>query len=542
MLTPERACGLALTDRDGNYIAVIDPLSHRVVPTLSAPAPHMARCDAGGPVVCTVVDGTDLAAPRDSATLLGALSALRNTSVHGASWRRFAAAAHPGLMAARNQFSGVFPDQGSTGGGTLVTIIGRSAPVSTPLTAGTATTGHVYTAAAANPYTVTATYDGDADFTTSVGTDTQSVQPAGTALAVVSAPDPSTVGELVTFSATVTALAPGAGTPTGTVTFDFGDGTPTVTATAVGGTVTVTHAYTTTAGSPYTVSATYSGNADFSPATGTGSQSLYPAATTMEVTSGPDPAVVGQPVTVTATVAPAPPGAGTPTGTVTVAFGDATPPATAPLIGGAVTLMHTYTSSLSSPYTITATYNSSSDFTGSVATATQTVLPDATTTAGTPTGTVTFSFGDGTSTATATLSGGVATVTHPYTTTTGSPFTLTATYGGDASFNGSTGTDTQTVTRATTSTTVISTPNPSTTGDRVTVTATVVPVAPGTGTPTGTVTLAITGRSPQAVPLVNGTASASFNPLPRGTHLVTGNYNGDVSFAPSSGTTLQTVN
>ncbi|WP_327222730.1 Ig-like domain-containing protein [Streptomyces platensis] len=162
--------------------------------------------------------------------------------------------------------------------------------------------------------------------------------------------------------------------------------------------------------------------------------------------------------------------------------------------------------------------------------------------AGTPTGTVTFSFGDGTSTATATLSGGVATVIHPYTTTTGSPFTLTATYGGDAGFNGSTGSDTQTVTPATTSTTVISTPNPSTTGDRITVTATVVPVAPATGTPTGTVTLAITGRSPQNVPLVGGTASASFNPLQSGTHLVTGNYNGDVSFAPSSGTTLQTVN
>jgi hypothetical protein len=143
---------------------------------------------------------------------------------------------------------------------------------------------------------------------------------------------------------------------------------------------------------------------------------------------------------------------------------------------------------------------------------------------------------------TATLSGGVATVTHAYTTTTGSPFTLTATYGGDASFNGSTGTDTQTVTRATTTTTVVSTPNPATTGDRITVTATVVPVAPGTGTPTGTVTRAITGRSPLAVPLVGGTASTSFNPLPKGSHLVTGNYNGDVSFAPSAGTTVQTVN
>ncbi|MEU8780330.1 Ig-like domain-containing protein [Streptomyces sp. NPDC048637] len=76
---------------------------------------------------------------------------------------------------------------------------------------------------------------------------------------------------------------------------------------------------------------------------------------------------------------------------------------------------------------------------------------------------------------------------------------------------------------------------------RVTVTATVAPVAPGTGTPSGTLTLAITGRTPQTVALVDGTASATFNPLPKGAHLVTGNYNGDVSFAPSTKTTVQTV-
>lgn len=118
---------------------------------------------------------------------------------------------------------------------------------------------------------------------------------------------------------------------------------------------------------------------------------------------------------------------------------------------------------------------------------------------------------------------------------------VTATYGGDAGFNGSTGTDTQTVTRATTSTTVISTPNPSTSGDRITVTATVVPVAPATGTPTGTVTLAIPGRTPR--PCLSSTARPVRRSTPtEGAHLVTGNYNGDVSFAPSSGTTLQTVN
>ncbi|MGA6159890.1 Ig-like domain repeat protein [Stenotrophomonas sp. NPDC087984] len=53
--------------------------------------------------------------------------------------------------------------------------------------------------------------------------------------------------------------------------------------------------------------------------------------------------------------------------------------------------------------------------------------------------------------------------------------------------------------------------------------------------------MALTGRSPLTVPLVAGTATATFNPLPKGTYTVTANYNGDVNFATSSGTTTQTV-
>ncbi|MGW7575644.1 Ig-like domain-containing protein [Streptomyces sp. NPDC054765] len=159
---------------------------------------------------------------------------------------------------------------------------------------------------------------------------------------------------------------------------------------------------------------------------------------------------------------------------------------------------------------------------------------------GTPTGKVTFLFGDGTSSAPAVLSGGTATVTHAYTSTTGSPFTITATYGGETGFTASSGTDTQTVNRSATTTAVSSAPNPSSTGEPVTVTATVAPVAPGAGTPTGTITLAFTGRTPQTVTLAGGTATATFSPLPKGTYSVTANYNGDVSFAGSTGTTVQT--
>ncbi|WP_395368525.1 Ig-like domain repeat protein [Streptomyces tubercidicus] len=435
----------------------------------------------------------------------------------------------------------------------------------TTLTGGTATVTHTYATRSGSPFHLTATYNGDSGFTASSGSDSQTVGRAATTTELVSSPDPSVAGQAVTLTATVSAVAPGAGTPTGTVTFSFGDGTSAATTPLSNGTATVTHTFNGASVSPYAVTAIYNGDGNFTASSGSDTQTVGKVATTTELVSSPDPSVAGQAVALTATVASTVPGAGTPTGSVTFGFGDGTSAGTATLSGGIATVTHTYASRSGSPFALTAAYNGDATFSASTGTDTQTLSKNVSTTtvtstpdpsasggavtiratvsspAGTPTGTVTFSFGDGTGTATGTLSGGVATVTHAYTTTTGSPFTVTATYGGDAGFTGSTGSDTQTVTRSATSTTVVSTPNPSGTGDRVTVTATVVPVAPGTGTPTGTVTLALPGRTPQTVPLVGGQAGVSFTPLPKGLYLVTGNYNGDVSFAPSTGTTSQLV-
>ncbi|MEE4425675.1 Ig-like domain repeat protein, partial [Streptomyces sp. DSM 41528] len=55
----------------------------------------------------------------------------------------------------------------------------------------------------AGTYSVTATYSGDPNFTGSVGTDTQTVTQAATTTTVSSSPDPSVVGQSVTFTATV---------------------------------------------------------------------------------------------------------------------------------------------------------------------------------------------------------------------------------------------------------------------------------------------------------------------------------------------------
>ncbi|MDV9203095.1 Ig-like domain-containing protein, partial [Streptomyces sp. Wh19] len=72
-------------------------------------------------------------------------------------------------------------------------------------------------------HSLTAVYNGSGNFSTSTSpVDTQTVSQASTATALTSVPDPSVFGEVKTLTATVAAVAPGAGTPTGTV--DFFDG------------------------------------------------------------------------------------------------------------------------------------------------------------------------------------------------------------------------------------------------------------------------------------------------------------------------------
>jgi hypothetical protein len=69
-------------------------------------------------------------------------------------------------------------------------------------------------------HSITATYSGDTNFTTSnfLGLN-QTVNADATTTSLVSSVNPSVSGQAVTFTATVTANAPGSGVPTGTVTF-----------------------------------------------------------------------------------------------------------------------------------------------------------------------------------------------------------------------------------------------------------------------------------------------------------------------------------
>src|SRR5207253_1534833 len=89
-------------------------------------------------------------------------------------------------------------------------------------------------------HTITVVFSGDTNFAGSSSTAlAQTVNQASTTTTVTSSANPAVFGQPVTFTATVSAVAPGVGTPSGTVTFR--DGTTALgTATLTNGTATLT--------------------------------------------------------------------------------------------------------------------------------------------------------------------------------------------------------------------------------------------------------------------------------------------------------------
>ncbi|OPF77825.1 vegetative cell wall protein [Streptomyces antioxidans] len=377
---------------------------------------------------------------------------------------------------------------------------------------------------------------------------------------VTAAPNPAVSGQSVTLTATVIPL--GAGTPTGTVTFVVSGG-PTLTGTLSGGTASVTASGLGVG--THIVTATYSGDADFTPSTGTTAVVVLQASTTTSVISAPDPSTLGEPVTFTATVAPVAPGTGTPTGTVTfVISGSGGGSFTQPLSGGTATL--TLSTLGAGSHTVVAIYGGDATFLPSTGTDTHTVSPGPapTTTVltssanpsvfgqpvtftatvtpnppatGTPTGTVTFVIsGSGGGSFTEPLSGGTATFTTGDLGT--GSHTVTATYSGDANFApSSSATLTQVVNAAESRTSLSSNPNPAAAGAPIDFVAFVEALPPGDGTPTGTVTFTLTDgvtTIPSVQPVdANGFAFLSDQMLTEGDWDVSAVYSGDANFGAS---------
>jgi large repetitive protein len=464
------------------------------------------------------------------------------------------------------------PGSGTPTGDVQFSLNGTNLGSPAALSAGTATSPSA-SSLAVGPSSITASYQGDTNFvgSTPVSALTQTVTKAPTSTSVSASPITSVFGQPVTFTATVTFNAPGAGAPTGTVSF-ADNGTPIG---CTGGMPTLDNgggATCTTSALPVgdaQVVATYQGDASFAASPSSPlSQPVSKAATTTALSpSSVNPTVAGQDVTFTASVSVTAPGAGVPTGAVAF-FDEGAPLGTAQLASQAGSGQATLTTSGVSvgARSVTATYQADDDFdTSTSSPVTQQVNKASTSTAlassanpsvfgqpvtitarvsasppgsGTPTGSVQFVVDGTDSGIPVALSAGNAT-TPPLRSLSVGTHTITATYQGDGSFLVSTtGTGlSQAVQAAATTTTVSSSSNPSVFGQPLSFTATVASIAPGAGAPGGTVTFVIDGAAQPAVGLSGGRATLPSSALAIGTHTVTATYaSSDGNFAGSPGT------
>jgi hypothetical protein len=393
---------------------------------------------------------------------------------------------------------------------------------------------------------VLAVYDGDVNFDGSVSPVLhQVVNQASTTTTVTSSLNPSTFGQSVTFTATVSPAPPDGESVTFTA-----DGNPIGTGTLTGGVASVTTS-SLTAGS-HAIVASYPGDTNLAGSSGSLTQVVNKEPTTTSLTSSLNPSTYGQPVTFTATVSPAPPD-----GELVTFFISADGPSvTAPLSGGVASIT---TSSLTAgSHTVLALYGGDTNLAGSSSPLlTQVVNKEPTTTTVTssanpstfgqpvtftatvspapPNGeTVTFT-ADGNPLGTGTLSGGVATVTTS--SLTAGTHSIVATYAGDTNLAASQGSLTQVVSKKPTTTTVTSSLNPSTFGQSVTFTATVSPAPPNGET----VTFTADGNPLGTGTLSGGVATVTTSSLTVGSHTIVASYPGDTNLAASQASLTQTV-
>ena len=423
---------------------------------------------------------------------------------------------------------------------------------------------------AVGTHTIKAVYNGDANFAVSTSpVGSQVVKQAATTTTLTLTSGTSIAGQTVSFTATVQVTAPGAGIPSGPVTFK--DGTTilgTINVNGAGHAVFATNALKAGA---HAITAVY-GPAAASSFTGSPSVSLtqvvlpaHTAAPTVTLAGPTHAPVAGQTISLTATVKA---GAGTPTGMVTFLDGS-TILGTAPLsVNGQGLDQAMISTSLATvaSHSLTAIYNSDTQFAAAAsAKLTQVVSKAGTTTAvrapaatsvygqpvtftatlavsapgsGTPTGKVVF-YVDGAATPAATVnlqvvSGVVQATFTPATPLLPGNHTIKAIYLGDGNFTGSNNAGqlwTQTVSASATATIISSLVDPaSLAGQKATLLATVIPVAPGTGAPTGTVTF-YAGQTKLGVGtlrLANGVAQAALTAtLPASITDITAVYSGD---------------
>jgi hypothetical protein len=167
---------------------------------------------------------------------------------------------NPSIFGQAVTFTATVTSGSGTPGGT-VTFTDGANPIATVALNGSGVATLTTTALSVGSHSITATYSGNASFSSSSASLTQVVNSNTTATGLASSLNPSEFGKPVTFTATVTSSG---GTPSGTVTFNDG-GVAIGTATLVNGIASFTTS-SLSAGS-HAITASYGGAGNFSPST-----------------------------------------------------------------------------------------------------------------------------------------------------------------------------------------------------------------------------------------------------------------------------------
>jgi uncharacterized repeat protein (TIGR01451 family) len=175
-------------------------------------------------------------------------------------------------------------------------------------------------ALAAGEHAFMATYGGDGSFEGSASPTlpAYTIGQASSLVTITPTRTPSVFGEAVTFTIDVTPVAPGGGRPGGTIAVTLDGGAP-FDLPVVGGVATFTTA--TLSVGPHAIAASYPGDGNFLPATGSHAQVVDPASSSVGGVADLEPTVYGQRVTITAAVRATGPGTGTPSGAVRLLLG-----------------------------------------------------------------------------------------------------------------------------------------------------------------------------------------------------------------------------
>ena len=462
-------------------------------------------------------------------------------------------------------------------GGT--TIIGCATAALSASQQATCTTGSL----PAGSNSITAVYTGDSNFNTATSSALPyTITAAHPTVSVVPSPaSPSSVNTNVTFTASLTGVSLTPNLPSGTMTFALNGVTVASCTHTVNSAGVATCAIQNMQAGPNTVTATYSGDANYTVASpGSASYTTTALTPTLGLSASPSNSVsLGTSVTFTAQLAGTALTPVVPAGTVTFTVnGSSSPdcPAKTVTAAGAATCT---TSALIAPAdVITATYSGDTNFVvaapatmtetiGKIAAQTalvsspvspsvnqQVVFTATVTKSGggsstiVPTGSVAFTQGATVMCSAAGLSAaGIATCPYVFTSVIPSPgATITATYGGDSNFSaGTPGTVQEIVQKSPTALGVASsTGATSVATESVTFTATVTPTSAGSIAPTGSIAFtssdgALNGCS--AAPLTaagNGTSTATcsvaFPLTASGQVNISATYGGDANFSSST--------